>query len=123
MRISDWSSDVCSSDLVILFAEQPDILSHDLMELGPFEQVLAVIVIVDQLLETLNECQSIRDCGRCLDNIGERHVLKECGEFEQLLLRQFDDVLENCAQFSRVTFHCLSQKLKIKELGDRQVVR
>src|SRR3546814_6671451 len=80
------------------------------MELGPFEQVLAVIVIVDQLLETLNECQSIRDCGRCLDNIGERHVLKECGEFEQLLLRQFDDVLENCAQFSRVTFHCLSQK-------------
>src|SRR3546814_6173432 len=87
------------------------------MELGPFEQVLAVIVIVDQLLETLNECQSIRDCGRCLDNIGERHVLKECGEFEQLLLRQFDDVLENCAQFSRVTFHCLSQKLKIKALG------
>src|SRR3546814_13446609 len=34
MRISDWSSDVCSSDLQARLAEGADELGHDRLELG-----------------------------------------------------------------------------------------
>src|SRR3546814_13369065 len=42
MRISDWSSDVCSSDLAIV-----DIMLDDMLGLGPLEPLLADELVTD----------------------------------------------------------------------------
>src|SRR3546814_7334944 len=71
MRISDWSSDVCSSDLVragLALKLQGDVLGH-VTEPGP---------LLEPLPETTAPSQGARMFGDARERSEERRVGKEC---------------------------------------------
>src|SRR3546814_12694729 len=89
MRISDWSSDVCSSDLIVV---------HQAYELW-FKQILHELALVDAIFaeESLDD----RDIGRAVA------ALERIERILKLLIGQLD-VLETRSEERRVGKECVS---------------
>src|SRR3546814_19833378 len=64
MRISDWSSDVCSSDLGAVAADQGDAFAGFDGQVDAFEQQRAADAVVDGVQGDQGHAHSVRGCRR-----------------------------------------------------------
>src|SRR3546814_17817877 len=62
MRISDWSSDVCSSDLGAVAADQGDAFAGFDGQVDAFEQQRAADAVVDGVQGDQGHAHSVRGC-------------------------------------------------------------
>src|SRR3546814_11112467 len=77
MRISDWSSDVCSSDLHRFAVGQPDVERKPIV-LDPQVQRIGPAVVIDGVKRVLLDQVVDRNRALVLNRSEERRVGKEC---------------------------------------------
>src|SRR3546814_3349105 len=77
MRISDWSSDVCSSDLALRAAEAHDLSLHHGHILAPTEDAPEELKDLEYLLAaTDDDAFNALVCTRFAPNIGQQRVFQ-----------------------------------------------
>src|SRR3546814_11984628 len=98
IRISDWSSDVCSSDLIeALLREQP-MPQHILIEQLADVPELKTLFVIRTLLDDRVIIKSEDEMTLCLDNYRseERRVGKECVSTGRSRWRRYDQNKKVC---------------------------
>src|SRR3546814_1119297 len=108
MRISDWSSDVCSSDLADLRSDRSGKVPHQPVFVD--RRQLSMVHRIPLHL--------FRDCAPDSPNSGRRHSCRSSGYFLHIRSEEHTSELQSLMRISYAVF-CL--KKKIQEDNDKQL--